>query len=170
MGGILLYVIGIIFHWLYCKCLFFIGTFFFLSAQIHPPTLYLFWYYCVVAFPSVLGASVLKKPWHRWNANRPEMVAQNLWVRGREQVTEEPRGGGTPSPTGLQAPSQNFGLPYLWSHWNRVFFQKEGVKLTESNIWLMQEAKNMSKYLVQLWNHNDDKYNEIRMEKVIPSR
>lgn len=124
MGGILLYVIGIIFHWLYCKCLFFIGTFFFLSAQIHPPTLYLFWYYCVVAFPSVLGASVLKKPWHRWNANRPEMVAQNLWVRGREQVTEEPRGGGTPSPTGLQAPSQNFGLPYLCSHWNRCFFKR----------------------------------------------
>lgn len=50
------------------------------------------------------------------------------------------------------------------------FFQKNGIKLTESNIWLMREAKNMSKCLVQLWNHNDDKYNEIRMEKVIPSR
>lgn len=65
MGGVLPYVIGIIFHLLYCKCLFFIGTFFFLSAQIHSPTLYLFWYYCVVVFHSVLGALVLKKLRHR---------------------------------------------------------------------------------------------------------
>lgn len=30
----------------------------------------------------------------------------------------------------------------------------------------MQEAKNMSKCLVQLWNHNATKYNEIRIETV----
>lgn len=54
--------------------------------------------------------------------------------------------------------------------WKVYIFQNKRVEIIESSTWLMQEAETMSKCRVQLCNHNGDKYNEMRTEKVIPSR
>lgn len=155
----------------------FIGPFFFLSAQTYPPTLYLSWYYCVVAFPSVLGALMLKKPGTgemptnlRWQPRTSEWGTESKSRRTLEQEAPPPH-------LVFRLPLKTLGFPIYGNteimcfvFCSFVFYQKVGVKLIESNIWLKQEAKNVSKCLVQLWNHNNNKYNEIRMEKMIPTR
>lgn len=60
MGGILLYVIGIIFHWLYCQVSLFYRNI--PLSKCSDPSSYFFFFFLdiIVAFPFELGASMLK--------------------------------------------------------------------------------------------------------------
>lgn len=168
MGGILLYVIGIIFHWLYCKCLFYRNILLSKCSDPSSHTLPVLVLLCCCLSLSAWCIGAEKAQTQVKCQPTSDSSPEPEWGAG-SKTWKSPEEEAPPPHPAFRLPLKTLGFP-IYGHTEICFFQKKGVKITESNIWLMREAKNMSKSLVQLWNHNDDKYNEIRMEKVIPSR
>lgn len=169
MGGILLYVIGIIFHWLYCQVSLFYRNIP-LPKCSDPSSQSTFLLLLLLPLP----LSLVHQCWKRKaQVKCPVTSNDNLeplsegqgarlrgaWMRKQPLPTQPP----------VSLP-ELLAFLLMYGHTEVTCFQKRNVKTTESSIQLMQEAKNMSKCLVQLWDCNYDKYNKIRIEKVFPSR
>lgn len=155
MGGILLYVIGIIFHWLYCQVSLFYRNI--PLSKCSAPFLYSAFLDIRFAFLSVLGASVLQKSMYRWEANSLQIIAQRSTMK---LAWMEPRGIAPAFHASLQSSSQNFSLSSLanfWSHWGQGVFQSKCIKITGSDICLRQEVENITKCLVHSQDRNYDK-------------
>lgn len=166
MGGILLYVIGIIFHWLYCQVSLFYRNI--PLPKCSDPSSQSTFLLLLLPLPLSLVHQCWK--WNaQWNAHWLQMITWNL-ERGAGSEAERSLFEEAPPPHPTSSlPPELLAFLLIYGHTKVTCFQKRNVKTTESSIQLVQEAKNMSNCLVQLWDYNY-KYNKIRIEKVFPSR
>lgn len=125
IGGILLYEIGAIFHWLYCQVSLFYSNIA-LSTCSDPPS-HSASCALIVTFPSVLTAGKARAP---EECRLSPGASPERWGRGWEGDCKDPRGGRIP-PAPNTLPLRAFGFCLIYGHPEVMWFSTQGCEKSQ---------------------------------------